>query len=169
MMEGEEDLGARAAKAYASAIRVLAGRDHSAFELGEKLRTRGFGDEEIDLTVDRLEADGYLDDAKFAEAVARSNPHLGRSGLARQMQKKGLDEADWRHLVDAIDSEEEFSRALAASRKNVSERDLATKSPEVWKRRLAGYLQRRGYGFDTVAQVFRTLEEEQRERREEAW
>ena len=85
------------------------------------------------------------------------------------MQKKGLDEADWRHLVDAIDSEEEFSRALAASRKNVSERDLATKSPEVWKRRLAGYLQRRGYGFDTVAQVFRTLEEEQRERREEAW
>lgn len=168
-MEREADLDARGAKAYAAAIRVLAGRDHSVFELREKLRTRGFEDEEVDLTVDRLEGDGYLNDAKFAEAVARSNPHLGRSGLARQMRKKGLDEDEWRHLVDAIDSQEEYLRALAASRKNVSARDLETKAPDVWKRRLAGYLQRRGFGFDTVAQVFRTLEEERQERQEEAW
>ena len=141
-MEREADLDARGAKAYAAAIRVLAGRDHSVFELREKLRTRGFEDEEVDLTVDRLEGDGYL---------------------------KGLDEDEWRHLVDAIDSQEEYLRALAASRKNVSARDLETKAPDVWKRRLAGYLQRRGFGFDTVAQVFRTLEEERQERQEEAW
>lgn len=155
--------GRAGADAYNAAVRILAGRDHSASELREKLLRRDFEGPEVEVAVERLTADGYVDDAKFAKAVARTHSHLGRRGLANQMKKKGLAEEHWHHLVDQISSNEEFNRALEAGRKNVKASDLQNKEPEVWKRRLAAYLQRRGFGFDTVRQVFEVFEEERRE------
>lgn len=145
---------------YAAAIRLLGGRDHSAHEIRTKLAMRGYEDEEIEETVEKLKADGYVDDTKFAAQVARSHATLGRRGLANQMRKRGIAEEHWQELVDAIDTDEERRRALQLSYKSIKPADTNRLDREVWQRRLAGYLQRRGFGFDTVMSVIKEREQE---------
>lgn len=159
----EQDGNRQRKDPYTAAVRILAGRDHSSFELRNKLLAREFNEEQADDAIGRLTSDGYVDDAKFAGSVARTHAHLGRRGLASQMRKKGLPAEHWTHLVEKITDEEEFERALAAGRKNVRASDLKSKDPSAWKRRLAGYLQRRGFSFGTVHQVFDVFDEERSE------
>ena len=58
--------------ALAKAVELLAGQEHSKRRLSEKLRIRGYGEEEIDGAVERLEERHYLDDeAACASAYQR--------------------------------------------------------------------------------------------------
>lgn len=156
---GDAAGGNRASRSvYSVAIRMLAGRDHSVSELRGKLTQRDLPPSEIEETIDCLLDDGYLNDAKFAEVVFRTHTHRGRRGVAAEMKKKGLAPEHWVDLVDQIDDEEELRRALAAGRKSVKPQDLREKPPEVWKRRLFGYLQRRGFGAGTSMRVAEILE-----------
>ena len=57
--------------AFAIAVRILTYRDHSMFELRQKLQRRGVTDAVIDDLVPRLQDIGYLDDHRFAEQWVR--------------------------------------------------------------------------------------------------
>ena len=53
---------------FTAALRLLARRDHSCFELSGKLLDRGFSQDQIQRAVDRCLHLGYLDDERFAGA-----------------------------------------------------------------------------------------------------
>ncbi len=60
--------------------------------------------------------------------------------------------------AEAFAQTDEAAAALAAGRRWVGgRRGLAAKDPETARRRLAGYLSRRGYGGEAIARALRAL------------
>jgi regulatory protein len=87
------------------AIRLLARREHSRFELVERLSARGHADEAIDDCLEALAKEGLQSDARFAESFVRSRlfrgqgpirirAELERRGLARERIQDALLEAE---------------------------------------------------------------------------
>lgn len=141
-------------------MRILGVRDHSRQELHQKLLSRGYEQAEVDDAVDRLEGYGYLDDAKFAALLIRSNPDRGSRGLAQLLKRKGISEEVSRSLLEDFDAEEEVSRALAAARKHSPPEKIASLPRQTWRRRLAAFLARRGFSAGTAMQVTAVIESE---------
>jgi hypothetical protein len=63
------------------ALKILAGRAHSAGEMREKLRRRAERAGDVDEALSRLKDLGYLDDRRFAEGFAAAR--LAGDGLGR--------------------------------------------------------------------------------------
>jgi regulatory protein len=136
--------------AYDKALKLLARRDHFRAELAEKLRTRGFSEDDIEAALDRLAGLGLVDDqrlaGRFAElrAVDRG---WGPRRLELELRKRGVD----RHLAEraAHLRDELHRRALATA-----VRKVAARAPDGWWRlfqrreRLISSLTGRGFDVD---------------------
>jgi regulatory protein len=145
-------------KARDAALSLLSHRSRSAAELTRRLRRKGFDDELAEETVGRLGELGMVDDAAFAESFVRDRVRLrphGRRRLANELRAKG---------VDAETAGAAIAEVMA--REDASELDLARAAAARWKprpgedaararRRLHGFLARRGFGGDAVRTVLR--------------
>ena len=68
----------------ARALRALAQREHSRLELARKLRPYADAEQApaaLEVLLDELQAQGWLSDARFAEALSRNRAE--RQGVAR--------------------------------------------------------------------------------------
>lgn len=108
-----------AADAYSAGLTLLAGRDLSAAQLGERLRRRGFAPETTDAAVTRLRREGALDDRRAAAAFARRALEVRRQGPARierELAARGVDASVARAAIEeALDGrsvEEVLDRSL---------------------------------------------------------
>jgi len=90
------------------ALGLLVRREHSRRELTRKLTARGVGADDAQAAVDRMTAEGWQDDARFAEQLVRSRANngygplriraeLGTHGLDREAIAAAMDgsDADW--------------------------------------------------------------------------
>jgi regulatory protein len=103
--------------AYDKAVQLLGSRPHFRRELQAKLAQRGFPAEEIEEALDRLAAQGYLDDAKtaagFVEQRLARNAE-GRLRLKAELEKRGAaPEAIESALADLPDDDLEPARDAA--------------------------------------------------------
>jgi regulatory protein len=143
-------------KTLQAAMRYLDARPRSAAELRDKLRRKEYPPEAIDAALARLADLGLVDDASFARFWVE-NRQLARPKGARalrdELRRKGVD----RDVIDATmgdeellgdDSEKVWVIARAAVRKYADAPDKQT-----FKRKLGGYLQRRGFGFEVMRPV----------------
>ena len=83
-----------AGSAYVAGLTLLAGRDLSAAQLGDRLRRRGFTPEATDAAVARLRDEGALDDGRAALSPARRAVDVRRQGparIARELVARGID------------------------------------------------------------------------------
>jgi len=82
-------------KIYAAAIRILAGREHSGYELKTKLEKKGYAASDIDDVVEQLIKDKYLDETRFAEAFVNSKIRrgLGPIRIQLELQQRRVDES----------------------------------------------------------------------------
>lgn len=91
-----------------AALRLLARREHSGLELRRKLHQRGFTETSIGPALERLRADGYLSDTRFAGSLARHRAtqgygdlriraELAQHGVGHSVVEQVLEElgADW--------------------------------------------------------------------------
>ncbi len=98
--------------AYAAGLRLLARREHSRRELRAKLALREHAGEAIDEALERLAAEDYLSEARFAEAYVRERVGRGygesriRAGLAERgvrpedaQQALLVVQADWDEVL----------------------------------------------------------------------
>jgi len=87
------------ANLYATAIRMLAGREHSGFELKTKLKRKGYSDDEINEVIEQLIEDKYLNEERFTEVFVNSKIKRGVGPIKIQMelQQRNVDES----LIDA--------------------------------------------------------------------
>lgn len=98
-----------------SAIRLLAQREHSRFELTQKLSRRGHAREHIEDLLSRLQEQGLQSDERFAESFARSRYAKGQgpvkiqAGLASKGISQGLaiaacqqPELNWRDQCERV-------------------------------------------------------------------
>lgn len=124
----------------------------------DRLTRAGFPPEEVAGEIDRLEAVGLIDDARFAQEYCRaaaSNRGLGRRALASALYAKGID----RDVIEAAvaqeagDDEDEESRALELARSRV--RRLRGNEPAKAFAKLSSALARRGYAPDLARRAAR--------------
>lgn len=155
VLKAEEQL-----KVNNHALRLLSYRQRSEKEVVEALRRKGYEEENISYTVEYLKRNRYIDDDYFTKSFIADKQNLNGYGYQRikyELIKKGIrKEIIESHLIK--DDHEEYELALnIASKKMKSysnqERDA------IW-RKLGGFLQRRGYSYDIVSKVLRTLLED---------
>lgn len=101
-------------KLYQRALRWLNRREHSAFELRQKLVRLGGEAQAVKSVLEKLEQQQYLDDRRFAESYLRSRlPRgLGRVRLKQELAQRGI-KADLAELaLNAIELPDESQVAL---------------------------------------------------------
>ncbi len=115
------------------------------FQLQEILKKREIPDEIAQLALDRFTEAQLIDDAVFAAAYVRTRLENGRSvsAIRGELRRKGVaQELIEAELVDVdSDREQEIANKLAANRYS----RMLNLEAEVRKRRLLGFLQRRGF------------------------
>jgi len=91
--------------AYSVALRLLATRELSRRQVDDRLRRRGFSDEQIAAAIARLRDDGSLDDARVALAYARTAArvkHQGRERVLKEIEGLGIGRQQARQAVDEV-------------------------------------------------------------------
>lgn len=95
------------------ALRLLARREHSRFELARKLELAGFAAGEITPLLDEFEQKNWLSERRFAESwVADHRAKVGSVKLAFELRQRGISEL----VIDAVLDENrgsELDRARA--------------------------------------------------------
>ncbi|HEY3288470.1 MAG TPA: regulatory protein RecX [Gemmatimonadaceae bacterium] len=154
-------VAARKLEAFDRAAAALGRRARSAHELERWLLQRGFDRADVTDAVQRLEEIGAIDDSQFARAFARSRAlgkGMSRRRLAQELSRRGVDRAMAdAAIAEVLEEESVDERALleGAARKKLAM--LQGQEPEVVKRRLYGYLARRGYNADDIGVVLKKV------------
>ncbi|MBU2955105.1 regulatory protein RecX [Marinobacter sp. F3R08] len=140
-------------RARATALRLLARREHSRLELSLKLRQRKVSGDIIDAVLDEYEAEGWLDDERFADVYARQRMDLGYGPLRilGELQQRGVSKVP--ECVEEMSDEDWCQKAIGIRDKRFGLVDLSKDWDE--KVRQARFLNRRGY---SAQQVERALE-----------
>ncbi len=129
-------------RAAAAASRLLSYRPRTAAELRTRLNQR-FPTPIVERVVESLVSSGGLDDAAFARlwADARDANHpRSASAIKRELRAKGISQDLASTAVEGVDDLHSAHRAaLKASRR------LEDATPATFRRRLWGYLRRRGF------------------------
>jgi regulatory protein len=96
------------------ALRYLARREHSRFELARKLEQAGFEQRDIGSLLDEFEEKNWLSDRRFAESwVADHRAKAGSVKLAYDLRQRGVSEAVIESVLgDNRDSELERAREV---------------------------------------------------------
>ena len=146
-------------QARKAALRLLARRARSVAEMEAKLAERSFSEEVICRTVERFKELGYLDDEAFARSLAgylmESRP-MARRRLAWELAKKGLDKRVVEDVLQEIWAERsELEVARAVARRRLAA--YGGLEPAKAKRRLKGYLERRGFASSDIFTILGEL------------
>lgn len=142
-------------KARFYALKVSNLRPRSVEELKEKLRDKGFTQEVIDGVISEFAKKGVLNDSKFSklwvESRMASNPK-GASVLKQELKSKGVEDKTIESVLQAANKEYDEYKTVKelAEKRMFALRDLDKKTA---KRRLFGYLKRRGFSFETIMKV----------------
>lgn len=169
---------------YESAIHFLSYRPRSAREVELRLRKKGHSPEQIAAVMDRLRAHKYVDDTEFARFWVSNRMSFSPRGprlLRSELRQKGVSQ----EVIDAVLQEQVEEQAEAEERATeiaeiwggdrgdeptpgsdlANALSLAQKKwrtygrldPQTARRRLSGFLMRRGYDYATVDSVLQRL------------
>jgi regulatory protein len=142
-------------KAKVYALKATNLRPRSVEELKDKLKQKGFSDAIIAQVVGDFTKTGLINDAKFSKlwvsSRMASNPK-GEVVLRRELKDKGVAEDAIEAAINEArkdKSEEEIVSQLAQAR--ISQ--LTGLDKKTARRRLFGYLKRRGFSFNAIMKV----------------
>ncbi|MCM8781897.1 MAG: recombination regulator RecX [Candidatus Omnitrophica bacterium] len=142
-------------KAKIYALRVVNFRPRSAKELTNKLKEKNFSDNIIAEVISEFKKKGFLNDAKFSRLWINSrmaSKPKGEALLKRELMEKGVTNDVINEVIEEAKSEYseyEIVKNLADQRMERL-RDLDKRTA---KRRLFGFLKRRGFNFETIMKV----------------
>lgn len=134
------------------AVKLLSRREHSAFEIRDKLQKRDFTEEEITQAISELQQGGWLSDERYAEAYIRMRQQkgFGPIRIAMELHERGVEESIVEAFID--DSEESWQQILERQYlkkyKNRPVEDYNDKAKRI------RFLQYRGFSLDTI---YRTI------------
>ena len=148
-------------RATEAAVRYLGMRPRSTHEIRDYLHRKGYSPETVETAVGRLTERGYLDDTAFARWWAENRaqfrprgPHLIRQELRRKGVTSATIDDTLAEQAETVDAD---AQALALARNKLRSLHKNGLEPDVIARRLSGLLARRGYGYDIVRTVLKTL------------
>ena len=144
-----------AERAHEFALNFLSYRPRSEDEVRRRLAERGFPESAIADAIGRLLRAGLLDDEAFArywvENRSRFRPR-GPYALRQELREKGVPD----RIVDAVVADEDQDEnAYRAALQRLDR--WKRMEPTERRRKLTGYLQRRGFGYDSIRQAWERL------------
>lgn len=127
-------------------------------EMEQRLARAGFSTKAIETTIEELIHSGHIRDRKYAEnwivRRQKSNPR-GKTLLKNELINKGIDRETVEHVLANVEAEDETTAALQIAQKRVKQ--YKRLPIHVAKRRLHGFLARRGFGSETVRHVLEQI------------
>ena len=124
----------------------------------QRLAREGFSAKAIETSIEELIHSGHIRDRKYAEnwivRRQKSNPR-GKTLLKKELVNKGIDRETAEQVVANVETEDETKVALQIAQKRMKQ---YTGLPiHVAKRRLHGFLARRGFGSEIVRHVLEQI------------
>ncbi len=148
-------------RAYQYVLRLLTGRDYSTARVRQKLAARELAEGDLEAVIHRLQQEGWLDDtryaARFAESALLSGRYYG-TRLRLEMRRRGFTPDVVNEILAPLLAEsDEISEARAVAERRYPGFSYAAASDRD-KRRVVGFLQRRGFGFSAIMRALRMEE-----------
>ena len=146
--------GDQIGRAYRAGLRFVSYRPRSRQEIRRRLGRR-FGARTVELALARLEEQGYVDDATFARFWRESREaHRPRSAglIRRELAQRGVGREVAEEAVAGLDDDANAYRAGLGRMRSLERLDYVT-----FRRRLEGYLRRRGFGTGVVRKAVERL------------
>lgn len=152
---------AAALATFDRAVVLLSFRSRSVWELRKRLLQKGEPEDLVDLAIERLLKLGLLNDASYARQYTRSKLNgagHGRRRLAYDLQKRGVaKEVAGKAIQEVIDQDQIDEEAILEKVAEKKLRSLARFDEETKRRRLYGFLARRGFGGEEISRVMSHL------------
>jgi regulatory protein len=145
-------------KAYQRALNFLSYRMRTEDEVRINLQKKDLPEAVIESVVEKLNRKGFLNDRRFAQAWVENRSELSPRGvraLRYELRQKQVDPVIIDEILQDID---ETPLALAAGRKRA--RRLRPDDRQEFRKKLSGFLARRGFNYGVVAPVVDQLWEE---------
>jgi regulatory protein len=164
MTEDREQISASLAKtsrqqAMNAAVRILTHRDHSRYELKQKLQQRGFGGKVIDTVIAECERLNYINDPRTAHVyiLQLKRKCFGKRYIRMALKKKRLGGTAIEKILPENYSEadeRENAGKLLEKKKERFERepDPRKKSDKIYR-----FLYSRGFSKDVITDLIRHL------------
>lgn len=142
--------------AVATALNILKLREHTAFELTQKLEQRGYGQDEIEDALAQCRAWNYLDDERAAAILARTLLRKGNGlqKIAYELKKRRVAGTIINKIMTELAADtDQQAAALALTRKKFLPE---TTYPEIQRQKgkIYRYLQNKGYTAEVIHEVF---------------
>lgn len=134
-------------------LNYLSYRDRTINEVKRFLERKEFEEVLIEYAINKCLEYGYLNDKKFAQTYMKDRINLKKHGTWRikeDLRNKGISQDIIDEVVD-IPEDKEYKMAL-----NLAEKRVKSYKKDDYRskyRKLSGYLQRRGYSFNTINKV----------------
>jgi len=142
-----------------SAVRILANRDHSKYELKQKLRQRGFASKVIDTVMMKCERLNYINDHRTAQVYISQLKRkcFGKRYIRMALKKKRLSStAIENFLLENYPEADEYENAAKLLEKKMEtferEKDLKKRRDKMYR-----FLYSRGFNKDIIVNLMRNL------------
>jgi regulatory protein len=142
-------------RAHELALNLLSYRPRSEREVRHRLQRKGFSEQAIEQAVQRLSRAKLLDDEAFARYWINNREQFrprGQFALRQELRRKGVSNDIIDGLLEDVDEAENAYRSATKRLARWQRLD-----PGERKRKLSGYLQRRGFGYDVIRDVWERL------------
>ncbi len=140
------------------ALELLLIQTYTKQQMIEALEKSGFCGLVIDETIENLEHLGHIKDERFArnwvKKRRRTRP-ASKKTMRRELTNHGVDNSTSDRVLAEINEADETALALQVARKQVNR--YRCLEPQVARRRLYGFLVRRGFDHETVGRVLRQI------------
>ncbi|MCX7912387.1 MAG: recombination regulator RecX [Dehalococcoidales bacterium] len=137
------------------ALHLLSYRPRSEAEVRERLLRHGFDGDTVTSVLGRLREEGLLDDLTFARFWKENREVFrpcGRRKTALELRRKGISDEIIKEVTADIDEDANaYNAALSRAKK------LPLDDYQLFRRRLGGYLARRGFGYGVIDGVVARL------------
>lgn len=133
------------------AVNLLSRREHSAFEIRDKLHKRDFDDAEIEQAIIELQQGGWLSDERFTEAYIRMRQQkgFGPIRITIELSERGVDDS----IIDAsLDADDETWQQVLQQQylKKYKNKPIADYNDKAKRIR---FLQYRGFALDAIYSI----------------
>ena len=147
-------------RCHNAAIRFLAFRPRSESEIRQRLQRRAFDGACIEKTIARLREQGLIDDAAFARFWKDNRQEFSPRSqrlTKLELKRKGLSTEAIEQVIGDLDDRDNAYRAGVAKA-----RRLAAEDYQDFRRRLGGFLGRRGFSYSVIDETTKRLWQESR-------
>ncbi|MEM7345231.1 MAG: RecX family transcriptional regulator [Chloroflexota bacterium] len=143
-------------KGYDRALNFLSFRPRSRTEVARYLHGKGYDEATTEAIIERLVVKQYIDDEAFARFWLENREQFkprGERALRYELRQKGVPDEVINRILTDVD-EDELAWAAIESKLPRWE-GLAE---DALKKKVFGFLSRRGFGYDVVNQVFERIQ-----------